>query len=110
MRRPRSRPASTCSSQLGVLSAEQAVAVRERIVLVDAEHAPAALAEAELVFEGVPETMEAKRDAFDKLGRWCRDGRDPHLHDQQHPRDASSRSSCTGPSASSTSTGSTRPT
>ena len=60
-------------SQLGVLSAEQAVAVRERIVLVDAEHAPAALAEAELVFEGVPETMEAKRDAFDKLGRWCRE-------------------------------------
>jgi 3-hydroxybutyryl-CoA dehydrogenase len=31
------------------------------------------LAAAELVFEGVPETMEAKREAFEQLNRHCRD-------------------------------------
>jgi len=41
--------------------------------LVDAAGAPDALAAAELVFEGVPETMDAKRDAFEQLNRQCRD-------------------------------------
>ena len=31
------------------------------------------LAAPELLFEGVPETMDAKRDAFDALNRHCRD-------------------------------------
>jgi 3-hydroxybutyryl-CoA dehydrogenase len=44
-----------------------------RVQLVDAAGAPAALAAAELLFEGVPETMEAKRDAFDAINRHCRD-------------------------------------
>ena len=33
----------------------------------------AALAGAELVFEGVPETLDAKRDAFEQINRCCRD-------------------------------------
>src|SRR5205085_9029876 len=39
--------------------------------MVDAAGAPAALAQAELVFEGVPETMEAKREAFAQINRLC---------------------------------------
>src|SRR5262249_3994806 len=35
--------------------------------------APVALRDAELVFEGVPETMGAKRDAFEQLSKLCRD-------------------------------------
>jgi 3-hydroxybutyryl-CoA dehydrogenase len=35
--------------------------------------APQALAAAELVFEGVPETMDAKREAFEQISRHCRD-------------------------------------
>ena len=42
-------------------------------VLIDAAAAPAALGAAELLFEGVPETMEAKREAFDWVNRHCRD-------------------------------------
>jgi 3-hydroxybutyryl-CoA dehydrogenase len=60
-------------AQLGVLSAEQVPAVAARVVFVRADHAPAALAQTELVFEGVPETMQAKRDAFEQLNRHCRD-------------------------------------
>ena len=37
-----------------------------------AADAPAALADAEMVFEGVPETLEAKRDALAEIGRRCR--------------------------------------
>ncbi len=40
---------------------------------MSASEAPQALAAAELVFEGVPETMEAKREAFEQLNRHCRD-------------------------------------
>lgn len=60
-------------AQLGVIDAAQIAAIAARVDLVDAAHAPAALAAAELVFEGVPETMEAKREAFDVLNRHCRD-------------------------------------
>ncbi len=51
----------------------QVDAIAERVELVDAAGAPDALAAAELVFEGVPETMDAKRDAFEQLNRQCRD-------------------------------------
>lgn len=60
-------------AQLGVLTAEQVPAIAARVVFVRAEDAPAALAQAELVFEGVPETMQAKREAFEQLNRHCRD-------------------------------------
>lgn len=60
-------------SQLGALSAEQAQVIAERVELVDAHNAPAALSNAELVFEGVPETLQAKREAFEQINRHCRD-------------------------------------
>jgi len=60
-------------ARLGALDAGKVDAIAERIELVDAAGAPAALAAAELVLEGVPETMEAKRDAFEQLNRHCRD-------------------------------------
>ena len=60
-------------AQLGVIDAQQGQAIAERVSFVDAASAPQALAAAELVFEGVPETMEAKREAFDQLNRHCRD-------------------------------------
>jgi 3-hydroxybutyryl-CoA dehydrogenase len=60
-------------AQLGALAAEQVDAIAARVELVDAEGAPAALAAAELVFEGVPETLQAKREAFEQINRHCRD-------------------------------------
>jgi 3-hydroxybutyryl-CoA dehydrogenase len=60
-------------AQLGVLEAAQVEPVAARVQLVAAADAPAALAAAELVFEGVPEQIEAKREAFEQLNRLCRD-------------------------------------
>ena len=45
---------------------------RRRVQWVDGADAPAALAAAEMVFEGVPETLAAKRDALAEIGRRCR--------------------------------------
>jgi 3-hydroxybutyryl-CoA dehydrogenase len=59
-------------ARLGALPIEQVDAIAARVALVDAQGAPAALAAAELVFEGVPETLEAKREAFAQIGRHCR--------------------------------------
>ncbi|MEQ1807993.1 MAG: 3-hydroxyacyl-CoA dehydrogenase NAD-binding domain-containing protein, partial [Burkholderiaceae bacterium] len=58
-------------AQLGVLRAEQVERIARRVDYVNADAAPAALANAELVFEGVPETLEAKTDAFAQLSRCC---------------------------------------
>jgi 3-hydroxybutyryl-CoA dehydrogenase len=60
-------------ARLGAFDADRIDAIAGRVELVDAAGAPAALAAAELVFEGVPETLEAKRDAFEQLNRHCRD-------------------------------------
>lgn len=60
-------------AQLGAMPAEQVDAIAARVELVDAEGAPAALAAAELVFEGVPETLQAKREAFEQINRHCGD-------------------------------------
>ncbi|RTQ35355.1 3-hydroxybutyryl-CoA dehydrogenase [Variovorax gossypii] len=60
-------------AQLGVIDASQVGPIAARVELVDAAAAPRALAAAELVFEGVPETMEAKREAFEHINRHCRD-------------------------------------
>jgi len=60
-------------AQLGVLEADQVEQVAARVQLVAAADAPAALAAAELVFEGVAEKMDAKREAFEQLNRHCRD-------------------------------------
>lgn len=53
---------------LGVLDEAQRQAVLGRVRILPLEEASAALAQADVVFEGVTETLEAKRDAF---GRAC---------------------------------------
>jgi 3-hydroxybutyryl-CoA dehydrogenase len=58
---------------LGAIGDTQVDAIAQRIEFVDASHAPEALRDTELVLEGVPETIEAKRDAFERLGSWCSD-------------------------------------
>ncbi|MES2250810.1 MAG: 3-hydroxybutyryl-CoA dehydrogenase [Pseudomonadota bacterium] len=60
-------------AQLGVIDASQVERIAARVDFVNAADAPRALAAAELVFEGVPETMDAKREAFEHLNRHCRD-------------------------------------
>jgi 3-hydroxybutyryl-CoA dehydrogenase len=60
-------------AQLGVIAAGQVPAIADRVELVKAADAPHALGQAELVFEGVPETLEAKREAFEQLNLHCRD-------------------------------------
>jgi 3-hydroxybutyryl-CoA dehydrogenase len=60
-------------AQLGALAPAQVDAIAARVELVDADGAAAAIARAELIFEGVPETMEAKRDAFEQINRHCSD-------------------------------------
>jgi len=59
-------------AQLGVLTLEQVPEIAARVELVNAADAPRALAAAELVFEGVPETLAAKREAFAQLNAHCR--------------------------------------
>lgn len=58
--------------ELGAIRADQVARIAARIEYVDLAGAPAALADAELVFEGVPETLQAKREAFAALNRMCR--------------------------------------
>ena len=67
------RGALQALARLGAIEEDRIAAIAARVELVDAGGAAAALAAAELVFEGVPETMEAKRDAFEALNRHCRD-------------------------------------
>ena len=58
-------------SQLGVIAAAHIPAMAARVDMVRADAAPAALQAAELVFEGVPETLAAKRDAFEQINLHC---------------------------------------
>ena len=59
-------------AQLGVLTREQVPEIAARVELVNAADAPRALAAADLVFEGVPETLAAKREAFEQINAHCR--------------------------------------
>ena len=59
--------------RLGTLRPEQVDTLAARVQLVAAADAPAAIAAAELLFEGVPETLQAKRDAFEIINRHCSD-------------------------------------
>jgi 3-hydroxybutyryl-CoA dehydrogenase len=49
---------------LGVLDGAQRSAILARVRVLPVEAAPGALAAADVIFEGVTETLEAKRDAF----------------------------------------------
>lgn len=60
--------------QLGRLDEAQVQPLLDRIVLVPAADAPGALAAAELLFEGLPETMDAKREAFAAINRHAQPG------------------------------------
>ena len=66
------RASLTGLAQLGALRGEQVDTLAARVDLVPASGAAAALADAELVFEGVPERLDAKRGAFEQLNRLCR--------------------------------------
>jgi 3-hydroxybutyryl-CoA dehydrogenase len=56
----------------GLLDEAQQAAILERIAVVRLADAPDALRSAEVVFEGVTETLEAKRDAFARACRHLR--------------------------------------
>src|SRR5699024_8727849 len=58
-------------AELDVLRTDQVERIANRIQLIPKQQAAGALAAAELVIECVPEAMEAKRDAFDWLNRYC---------------------------------------
>ena len=66
------RASLTALAQLGALPGEQVEPIAARVQMVPASEAAAALGAAELVFEGVPERLDAKRDAFAQLNRLCR--------------------------------------
>lgn len=59
-------------AQLGALEPQAIDALVQRIEWVDGDGVARALGQAELVFEGVPETLEAKREAFALLSHHCR--------------------------------------
>lgn len=59
--------------EFGVLDANQAKTILGRVRILPLEQAAEALAAADAIFEGVTETLEAKRDAF---ARACRHARD----------------------------------
>jgi 3-hydroxybutyryl-CoA dehydrogenase len=59
-------------AELGALPADAVERVAGRIRFVPETHARDALALADVVFEGVPETLAAKRDAFARLSAECR--------------------------------------
>jgi 3-hydroxybutyryl-CoA dehydrogenase len=54
-------------SELGAVPADAVARVLGRIRLIGENEAREALAQAEVVFEGVTETLEAKRDAFERI-------------------------------------------
>ena len=59
-------------AQLGAMDAAAIDTIAGRVQWVEGVDAPAALAAAEMVFEGVAETLDAKREALAEIGRHCR--------------------------------------
>lgn len=60
-------------AEAGALDARDIEAIATRVRFVSREEAPAALAAADVVFEGVPEVLEAKRAAFAFAGTHLRE-------------------------------------
>ncbi|MAK56646.1 MAG: 3-hydroxybutyryl-CoA dehydrogenase [Pusillimonas sp.] len=54
-------------AELDLFSADQVAPIRERISVVDMAHASQVLKNAGIIYEGVPETLEAKRDALKRI-------------------------------------------
>ncbi|HEX7382117.1 MAG TPA: 3-hydroxybutyryl-CoA dehydrogenase [Nevskiaceae bacterium] len=59
--------------ELGAVRDDQVRAISERINLVRAAQASEALQSAEMVFECLTETLEAKQAGFEQINRWCAD-------------------------------------
>jgi 3-hydroxybutyryl-CoA dehydrogenase len=59
-------------AQLGAMDAGAIDAIAGRVQWVDGADAAAALAGADMVYEGVAETLAAKREALAEIGRHCR--------------------------------------
>ena len=59
-------------ASLGAMDPGAIDAIAGRVQWVDGADGAAALAGAEMVYEGVPETLDAKRDALADIGRHCR--------------------------------------
>lgn len=57
--------------ELEVVREDQVARIAERVELVRVDKAPESLSIAEVVIECVPETLEAKRGAFDYVNRHC---------------------------------------
>lgn len=61
-------------ASLGMFDPAQVEPIMGRVRFVGRDGAAAALAEADTVFEGVPEVLDAKREAFEFIGRHARAG------------------------------------
>jgi len=59
-------------ADIGAMTAEAVEPILGRVGFAGLEEAPAALAGADVIFEGVPETLPAKREAFALLSRLAR--------------------------------------
>lgn len=59
-------------SGTGLLGADQIASVRALVTVADQAGAASALATCDIVFEAVPETLEAKHDAFAVISEHCR--------------------------------------
>ena len=54
-------------AQLGAVPADAVPRIAARVALVRNDHADAAMSQATVLFEGVPETLDAKRDALTRI-------------------------------------------
>ncbi len=59
-------------ADIGLMDEAAVQPILARVSFASAEEAPAALAEADVIFEGVPETIDAKREAFTVLSEHAR--------------------------------------
>lgn len=55
-------------ADLGMFSADQIQGYLDKIQVHSLEDAPTVLAQAQIIYEGVPETLDAKKDALGRLG------------------------------------------
>ncbi|NBX55049.1 MAG: 3-hydroxybutyryl-CoA dehydrogenase [Betaproteobacteria bacterium] len=66
------RASLTSLAELGAFPVAQVQSIVARVSWVNAPQADQALAQADMVFEGVPETMAAKQSALARIGAACR--------------------------------------
>lgn len=66
------RASLTSLADLGAFPLAQVESIVARVSWVNEPHADQALAQADMVFEGVPETMAAKQSAMARIGAACR--------------------------------------